>query len=102
MGSLTNEHVCCLPAGYQGYQGGQYHGYQGMQSGYGQGGYPNSGYPPDGRAYPPPGPPNHQGNYQGNYQQPGSYQRPAYAPGQPGYQQDQYPVGWTERVCATH
>ncbi|XP_069169123.1 trithorax group protein osa isoform X7 [Procambarus clarkii] len=80
-------------SGYQGYQGGQYHGYQGMQSGYGQGGYPNSGYPPDGRAYPPPGPPNHQGNYQGNYQQPGSYQRPAYAPGQPGYQQDQYPMG---------
>ncbi|XP_071543955.1 trithorax group protein osa-like isoform X11 [Panulirus ornatus] len=80
-------------SGYQGYQGGQYHGYQGMPGGYGQGGYPNSGYPPDGRPYPPPGPTNHQGNYQGNYQQPGTYQRPAYASGQPGYQQDQYPMG---------
>lgn len=81
------------PTGYQGYQGGQYHSYQGMQGNYSQGGYHNSGYPPDGRGYQPPGPPNHQGNYQGGYQQPGSYQRPGYAPGQPGYQQDQFPVG---------
>ncbi|XP_069990045.1 trithorax group protein osa isoform X1 [Penaeus vannamei] len=79
--------------GYQGYQGGQYHSYQGMQGNYSQGGYHNSGYPPDGRGYQPPGPPNHQGNYQGGYQQPGSYQRPGYAPGQPGYQQDQFPMG---------
>lgn len=79
-------------AGYQGYQGGQY--YQGMQGGYGQGAYPNSSYPPpDGRGYPPQGPPNHQSSYQANYQQPGSYQRPAYPPGQPGFQQDQYPMG---------
>lgn len=81
------------PAGYQGYQGGQY--YQGIQGAYGQGAYPNSSYPPpDGRGYPPPGPPNHQSSYQANYQQPpGSYQRPSYPPpGQPGFQQDQYPV----------
>ncbi|KAK8388046.1 hypothetical protein O3P69_020134 [Scylla paramamosain] len=81
-------------AGYQGYQGGQYHGYQGMQAGYTQPGYPNSGYPPDGRGYPPPGPPNHQGSYQGSYQQPGGYQRPAYTQGQPAFQQDQYPGGY--------
>lgn len=80
-------------SGYQGYQGGQYHGYQGMQGGYGQGGYHNSGYPPDGRPYQPPGPPNHQGSYQGGYQQPGSYQRPGFAPGQQGFQPDQYPSG---------
>ncbi|MPC19985.1 hypothetical protein E2C01_012915 [Portunus trituberculatus] len=85
---------CCVSGGmhgYQGYQGGQYHGYQGMQTGYTQPGYPNSGYPPDGRGYPPPGPPNHQGSYQGSYQQPGGYQRPAYTQGQPAFQQDQYP-----------